>query len=78
MEYPSLGSLDSLVKIGLRCDEAQLREIASFCLLGLEFLHSRGTGHYVMVVVLDDMLECRTHKCVSHREGIRQIGLLWL
>lgn len=78
MEYPSLGSLDSLVKIGLHCDEAQLREIASFCLLGLEFLHSRCTGHYVMVVVLDDMLEYHTHKCVSHREGIRQIGLLWL
>lgn len=78
MEYPSLGSLDSLVKIGLRCDEAQLREIASFCLLGLEFLHSRGTGHYVMVVVLDDMLEYRAHERVSHREGIRQIGLLWL
>ena len=78
MEYPSLGSLDSLVKIGLRCNEAQLREIASFCLLGLEFLHSRCTGHYVMVVVLDDMLEYRAHKCVSHREGIRQIGLLWL
>ena len=78
MENPSLGSLDSLVKIGLRCDEAQLREIASFCLLGLEFLHSRCTGHYVMVVVLDDVLEYHTHKCVSHREGIRQIGLLWL
>ena len=78
MEYPSLGSLDSLVKIGLRCDEVQLREIASFCLLGLEFLHSRCTGHYVMVVVLDDVLEYRTHECVSHKEGISQTGLLWL
>ena len=78
MEYPSLGSLDSLVKIGLRCNEAQLCEIASCCLLGLEFLHSRGTGHYVMVIVLDDLLEYRTHKYVSHREGIRQIGLLWV
>ena len=78
MEYPSLGSLDSLVKIGLRCDEAQLREIASFCLLGLEFLHNRCTGHYVMVVVLDNVLEYHTHECVSHREGIRQIRIMWL
>ena len=48
MENCELGSLDEYISISMGLNEDEVREIASCCLLGLEFLHSQHIMHGVM------------------------------
>ena len=48
MENCKLGSLNDYMDLNVGLDEDALREIASCCLLGLEFLHSHHIIHGVV------------------------------
>lgn len=48
MENCKLGSLNDYMDLNVGLDEDALREIASCCLLGLEFLHSQHIIHGVV------------------------------
>ena len=48
MEKCKLGSLKDYMKMNVGLNEESLREIASCCLLGLEFLHSQHIIHGVV------------------------------
>lgn len=50
MEDCGYCSLSTFIKSGNYVTEEQLREIASSCLLGLNYLHSRGIMHGVIVL----------------------------
>ena len=50
MENCELGSLDEYISINMGLNEDELREIASCCLLGLDYLHSQ----HIMHGVVDD------------------------
>ena len=47
MDYCAYGSIDSYLKNGHRLKEEELREIASCCLLGLNYLHKKNIIHRV-------------------------------
>lgn len=47
MEYGELGSVKECFRKRYRVEEAELREIASCCLLGLNYLHSNSIMHEV-------------------------------
>ena len=49
MEYSRVGSLESIMKQKRYCTKDVLREIASYCLLGLDSLHRKGIVHGVSV-----------------------------
>ena len=48
MENCELGSLDEYIHYNGTLNEDEVREIASCCLLGLDFLHSRHIIHGVV------------------------------
>ena len=50
MENCELGSLDEYISISMGLNEYEVREIASCCLLGLDYLHSQ----HIMHGVVDD------------------------
>lgn len=58
MEYCPCGSLADYVRNENRLSESELREIASCCLLGLDYLHKRNIIHKVSTV--DCVLSNRT------------------
>lgn len=64
MEYCDLGSLEVILTSKNRMKEDALREIASCCLLGLDFLHSRRIISTVRKVVENDGLERQTMESV--------------
>ena len=43
-----MGLFDECIHYNYRLNENELREIASCCLLGLDFLHSQGITHGVI------------------------------
>lgn len=47
MEYCHCGSLEASIGKGNRLNESELREIASCCLLGLDYLHNKKIIHRV-------------------------------
>ena len=47
MEYNDIGSLSELALMKYRLKKDELREIASYCLLGLDCLHSHHIIHAV-------------------------------
>lgn len=47
MEYNDIGSLDELAVMKYRIKKDELREIASCCLISLDYLHSRHIIHAV-------------------------------
>ena len=47
MEFCHCGSLGEFIREGNRLNEDELRDIASCCLLGLEYLHKSGYMHGV-------------------------------
>ena len=48
MEYCDVGSLQEYMDMNNRLNEDEMREIASCCLLGLDFLHSQSIIHGVI------------------------------
>ena len=48
MEYCDVGSIQEYMDMNNRLTEDEMREIASCCLLGIEYLHSRDYSHEVM------------------------------
>ena len=50
MEYCPCGSLADYIRNENRLSESELREIASCCLLGLDYLHKRNIIHKVSTV----------------------------
>lgn len=47
MEYCRCGSLAAVIQSGNRLNEAELRDVASCCLLGLIYLHGKKIIHRV-------------------------------
>ena len=47
MEYCEYESIGSYLKMGHRLEESEIRIIASYCLLGLNYLHSQNIIHGV-------------------------------
>lgn len=58
MEYCPCGSLADYIRNENQLNESELREIASCCLLGLDYLHKRNIIHKVSTV--DCVLSNRT------------------
>lgn len=63
-EYCDLGSLEVILTRKNRMKEDALREIASCCLLGLDFLHSRRIVSTVSEMAWNDGLERQTMESV--------------
>lgn len=59
MEYCELGSMKEYIDMSNGLSEDELSAIASCCLLGLDFLHSRRIIHGVV--------EYRNDKCIEHQ-----------
>lgn len=48
MDYCDLGSVQEYMDMNNMLTEEEMREIASCCLLGIDYLHSRNYSHGVM------------------------------
>lgn len=66
MPYCKRGSLFSFLQKGLQFTECELMEIASYCLIGLDYLHSQDITHGVRLYTVVDGLESQAGQPLPH------------
>ena len=71
-------SLKTFIGMEHYLTEAELREIASCCLLGLDTLQDKGILHGVRIYGRIECIGCETRESVLFRVGCGEAGLLWL
>ncbi len=71
-------SLKTFIGMEHYLTEAELREIASCCLLGLDTLQDKGILHGVRIYERIECIGCETRESVLFRVGCGETGLLWL
>ena len=74
MEYCHCGSVASYVRKGNRLNEEELREIASCCLLGLNYLHKKNIIHRVSVSMRIDVKDIKPDNLLISESGVIKVG----
>ena len=74
MEYCHCGSVASYVRKGNRLNEEELREIASCCLLGLNYLHKKNIIHRVSVSTRTDGKDIKPDNLLISESGVIKVG----
>ena len=74
MEYCHCGSVASYVRKGNRLNEEELREIASCCLLGLNYLHKKNIIHRVNVSMRIDVKDIKPDNLLISESGVIKVG----
>ena len=72
MEYCHCGSLAAFIEDGNQLKESELREIASCCLLALDFLHSRSVMHGVVIQLNSHCIEHQSIESVLNERWGRE------
>ena len=74
MEYCHCGSVASYVRKGNRLNEEELREIASCCLLGLNYLHKKNIIHRVSILTRIDGKDIKPDNLLISESGVIKVG----